>query len=79
MTKSIYDPRYRQLIDFLRKRRRKLGLTQLQVTDQLGVSRSWLGKIETRERRLDVIELCRLSEIYQISWAEIGAILEERP
>ena len=79
MTKSIFDPRYRRLIDFLRRRRRELGLTQSLVTDQLGVSRSWLGKVEQCERRIDVIELFRLSDIYEISWSEIGAILKERP
>jgi transcriptional regulator with XRE-family HTH domain len=52
---------------------------QVQVTTQLGVCRSWLSKIETRERRMDVIELCRLSDVYEISWTEIGSILEERP
>ena len=79
MTKTIYDPRYARLINHLRRRRRELSLRQQDVADKLGVTRSWVGKVEQRERRLDVLELYRLCEIYRIEWAELEPLLKERP
>jgi hypothetical protein len=49
------------------------------VAVQWSHTRSWLGKVETWERRMDVIELCRLSDIYEIRWTDIGSIIEGRP
>jgi transcriptional regulator with XRE-family HTH domain len=74
-----HDPVYIDLIDKLRQRRRELGLSQAQVAACLNVSKSWLSKTELRERRLDILDLYRLCEVYDMSWTEIGSILEGRP
>jgi transcriptional regulator with XRE-family HTH domain len=69
--KTIFDPRYCALIDLLKTRRCELGLSQEQVTRQLQVTRSWIGKVEQRERRLDVLETWLLCRLYGISLKDI--------
>ena len=56
-TPSIYDKRYRDLINALIEQRKAKKLTQQQVADRLGISRQNISKIETGTRRVDVIEL----------------------
>jgi DNA-binding XRE family transcriptional regulator len=47
--------------------RDKAGLTQGEVAQQLGADASFVSKVESGERRLDVVELAALCRIYQIS------------
>jgi len=60
--KSIYSPAYRALIDWLRTERKNKGLTMREVGQRMGVPHSWIGKVETGERRLDVAEYIRLCQ-----------------
>lgn len=57
---SIHDPRYQEVIRLLKTNRELAGLSQQQVADRLGQHQSYIAKIETGERRLDVIELIDL-------------------
>jgi len=54
---SIFSQDYQTLLRLLRNARRKAGVTQNEVAEQLGLVRSIIGKIERGERRIDVIEL----------------------
>ena len=58
--KSIHTPECRVLLGWLRTERRQAGLTMRAVARRLGVPHSWIGKVETGERRLDVPEYVRL-------------------
>ena len=58
--KSIYSPAYRALLVWLRSSRLAQGLTLREVGARLGRPHTWVGKIETGERRLDVAEYVRL-------------------
>jgi len=63
--KSIYSPPYQALIAWLRAQRLAKGLTLREVGARVKRPHSWVGKIETGERRLDVAEyvtLCRAIE-----------------
>ena len=77
--KAIFCPTYQRLISHLRQRRLDLGLSQEEVANRLGVYRSAIGKIEQRERLLDVVELYHLCAIYEIQWADLEPLLKERP
>lgn len=57
MDKSIYNKHYRQLITLLREKREEKGITQLQLAEKLSISQGIISKIETYERRIDIIEL----------------------
>lgn len=56
MLKTIHQDRYSQLIDEMVKLRKDRKMTQTQLAQQLGKPQSYVGKIETRERKLDIIE-----------------------
>lgn len=53
---SIYDSQQLLLREWLVSKRKAAKLTQRQLADRLEVVRSLVGKVETGERRLDVIE-----------------------
>lgn len=61
--KSLRSPPHLALLKILRERREALGLTQKEVARRLGLGQPWLSKIETGERRMDVIELARLCKV----------------
>ena len=45
------------MISLLREKRESMGITQIQLAEKLNVGQTIISKIETCERRLDVIEL----------------------
>ena len=55
MDKSIYNKHYRQLITLLREKREEKGITQLQLAEKLSISQGIISKIETYDRRIDII------------------------
>ena len=56
----------RLLLKWLRERREAEGLTMRDVGEKLHLPHSWVGKIETGERRLDVAEFVRLCRALQV-------------
>lgn len=65
MSKSVYTKVYREIINRLKQARVDIGLSQLAVANKLGKPQSYVSKIESGERRLDVVELKRFAEIYK--------------
>lgn len=65
MEKTIYSNEYKKVIDKLKSARLKAGLTQLDVAKRLRKHQSYISKIESRERRLDIIELRLLAGLYK--------------
>ena len=60
MANSLHDPRYRRLIDLLAQARRDAGLTQRDLAKRVKRQASYIGKLESYQRRLDLIELVDL-------------------
>lgn len=60
-----------QLIDRIRSLRERLGLTQQQVADKLGVARSTLAQIETGQRKVSAVELVTFARIFGITCEEL--------
>lgn len=67
MDKSQHTPQYRRLLAALRASRERAGLTQQQVADALGTYASFVSKVESGERRLDVVELAAVCRVYGVS------------
>jgi len=65
MSKSIYSKDYKDIIERLKTARIEVGLSQQEVADKLGKPQSYISKIESGERRLDVAEMKRFSLIYK--------------
>lgn len=55
--KTIHSDKYRYLLTLLREAREAAGITQSQLSVQLGKPQSYVSKYENGERRLDVIEM----------------------
>ena len=64
MSKSITTEDYKEIIRRLKKARIDAGLTQQEVANQLGKPQSYLSKIESGERRLDVVEMNKFADLY---------------
>lgn len=47
--------------------RKRLGLSQAEVSQQMNMTQSDISKIETGERRIDVLEFKKLLKIYRVS------------
>ena len=56
LRKSMYSPEHQALKFFLVDLRKKLSHSQREFATRLSVGHSYIAKIETGERRLDVIE-----------------------
>lgn len=57
MAGSLHTPKHDRLIAVLVTLRKKSGLTQRQLAAALGREQSFVGRVETGQRRLDLIEL----------------------
>lgn len=55
------------VLERMRKARLEAGLTQVQVAKKLGHYQSYVSKIESGERRVDVIELNKFAKLYSKS------------
>ena len=67
MTRSIYTERYQVFTECLIDARKKSGLTQQQVADQLDRPQSFVAKYERGERRLDVVEFLEVADILKVN------------
>jgi transcriptional regulator with XRE-family HTH domain len=67
MTKSIYTKEYKKVIERLKKARQESGLKQIEVVKKLGKPQSYISKVEKGERRVDIIELKKIADIYKKS------------
>lgn len=63
MSKSLGSARHRALISLLIEQREKAGLTQAALAEKLGEYQSFVARLESGKRRVDVVEFLRLAEI----------------
>lgn len=54
----MFSGGYSVLIAALVTMREQAGLTQRQLADRIGREQSFIGRIETRQRRIDLVEFC---------------------
>jgi transcriptional regulator with XRE-family HTH domain len=66
MEKSIFTPEYAVLRAALVSIRKNAGLTQRDVARRLKVPHSWVAKVESGERRIDVVEMCLFSSACEV-------------
>ena len=66
--KSIHTDGYRALLAWLREQRLARDLSMRELAERLGVPHSWVGKIETGERRLDLYEYLRLCSVLECAF-----------
>ena len=75
LRKSVHHQIHVGMRNLLIVRRKKLKLSQRDLAKKLGVTHSVIGKIETGDRRLDVVEFYEYSKALEMSAVETLAIL----
>ena len=65
MNKSVYSKDYKDIIERLKTARVEAGMAQQDIADKLGKPQSYISKIESGERRLDVGEMKKFADIYK--------------
>lgn len=78
MSKTIHRAEYDILRDLLREKRVDHGLTQVDVSQRLGRSQSFVSDVERGVRRVDVLELWDLCELFGVQLAEFCKDFEGR-
>jgi transcriptional regulator with XRE-family HTH domain len=60
--RTIRSKRHKRLIELVLAERKHAGIRQVQLAKKLKRSQTWIARVESGERRLDVIELIELAE-----------------
>ncbi|MCA3642079.1 MAG: helix-turn-helix transcriptional regulator [Methylobacterium sp.] len=77
MGKTLGSDRHKALIAFLIERREAAGMTQAQLAERLGEYQSFVARLESGQRRVDVVELIELGSILEFDPAvAVGVIAE---
>ena len=65
MKKNRFAKEYKKLAQKLKEERKKLHLEQVELAQKIGKTQSYISKIETGHRYIDVFELKELSQIFK--------------
>ena len=65
MSTSVYNDEYKKLIERLKQARLDAGLSQQVVADELNKPQSYVSKVESGDRRLDIIEVKEFAKLYK--------------
>jgi transcriptional regulator with XRE-family HTH domain len=61
----------------IRSYRRKMGLTQFELGNLVGIHRTYVGAIERGERNLTIMKVCEIAEVLgkdlSVIWKEISS------
>ena len=65
MGSSLYTKEHKAIIEKLKKARVEAGLDQVDVAKKLNKTQSYISKIESGQRKVDVIQLKKFADIYK--------------
>lgn len=65
MPRAIYTKDHNVIVERLKQARIEAGLGQIEVAEKLGRTQSYLSKIESGQRRFDVLQLKEFAKIYK--------------
>jgi len=78
MKKSFNSKEHKILVELLYQLRVSSGLRQSDLADMLKVPQSFISKIESGERRIDLIELRTILKCFKTNIIELSIELEKR-
>lgn len=64
---TIYSKEQKKIIEKLKTARIEAGLSQEDVSGKLKKTQSYMSKLESGQRRIDVLVLAQLAELYNKS------------
>ncbi|HEY0281978.1 MAG TPA: helix-turn-helix transcriptional regulator [Rhizomicrobium sp.] len=79
MQKSLGAARHKALIDLLIQKREAAGMTQAELADRLGEYQSFVARLESGQRRVDVVEFLSLAEVLGFDPAKTISALTKVP
>ena len=65
MPRAIYTKDHNAIVKRLKTARIEAGLGQVEVAKKLGKTQSYLSKIESGQRRFDVLQLKEFAKLYK--------------
>lgn len=71
MAKTLGSERHKALISLLIEAREKAGLTQTELAEKIGEYQSFVARLESGQRRVDVVEFLELAEVLGFDEREI--------
>lgn len=77
MQKSNFTYQYKLLLERLKIARLNSGLTQVQAAHKLGTTQSFVSKVESGERKIDLIELLQLADLYKLDAVKLIDSIEK--
>jgi len=63
VAKTLGSERHKALISLLIEAREKAGLTQTELAEKIGEYQSFVARLESGQRRVDVVEFLELAEV----------------
>jgi transcriptional regulator with XRE-family HTH domain len=78
MEKSIYTVEYEVLLRLLKETREEAGITQIELARKLDQTQSFVSKIERGDRRLDIVQLRTLCQVYGLTLPEFVERFERK-
>jgi transcriptional regulator with XRE-family HTH domain len=65
MSTSIYSDDHKFIVRQLKKARAEAGIDQKKVAELLGKTQSYISKIESGQRKIDIVQLKQFAKIYK--------------
>lgn len=78
LRKSIHSSEHEFLRGYLKNQRESLGLSQRALGIRMGVIYSFIGKVETGDRRLDVIEFIEYCNALNLDASEVIRLIQDK-
>lgn len=77
MRKSLGSARHKALIELLVRSREAAGMTQTDLAERLGEYQSFVARLESGQRRIDVVEFLEIAEALGLDPAKGIAALKK--
>jgi len=74
MTKAIYSKDHKFVVEQLKKARIEAGLDQEKAAELLGKTQSYISKVESGQRRIDIVQLKEFAKTYK---KEVGFFIKK--
>ncbi len=65
MAKAIYSKDHKFVVEQLKKARVETDLDQEKAAELLGKTQSYISKVESGQRRIDIVQLKEFAKIYK--------------
>ena len=65
MKKTIYSQDHKRIVERLKLAREQAKLDQTEVAKRLGKTQSYISKLESGQRRIDLVQLKTISKLYK--------------